>query len=107
MQKYQVGDKVQVLSGKDKGRKGQIEKIFPKENKALIPELNMFKKHVKGFAGQKAGIYDVPRPLPISKLAVICPKCKKPTRIGFKHAGDEKVRICKKCGKEISKKDAK
>jgi large subunit ribosomal protein L24 len=105
MQKFQRGDKVQIISGKDKGRKGEIERVFPKRGKVLIPGLNVYKKHVKGFGEQKSGIYDLPRPMHLSKVAVICPKCKKPTRIGFKYAGDEKVRICKKCGKEIKSKD--
>jgi large subunit ribosomal protein L24 len=53
---------------------------------------------------QKGGIYDIPRPLSPGKLALICPKCKKITRVGFKLAGKEKVRVCRKCGKEIDTK---
>ncbi len=101
MLKYKVGDSVKVTSGKDKGRDGKIEKVFPKEGSVLIPGINMYKKHVKGTTGQKGGIYDVPRPLAFAKIALVCPKCKKPTRVGFSVLPKEKVRICRKCGKEI------
>lgn len=104
MLKFKVGDTVKIMSGKDKGREGKIEKIFLKEARALIPGINLYKKHIKGRPGQKAGIYDIPRPLPVSSLAVVCPKCKKPTRVSFKVIESEKIRICKKCGKEITTK---
>lgn len=101
MKKIKVGDKVKVTAGKDKGRKGVVEKVLLKKGKVLIPGINMYKKHVKGFQGQKGGIYDIPRPLPFANVALLCPKCKKPTRVGFRLAGNEKVRVCKKCNKEI------
>lgn len=102
MNKYKVGDKVRVLIGKDKGRDGTIERIFPKSGRAIVPNINMYKKHVKGTqGGQKGGIYDVPRAIALSKLAVICPKCKKPTRIGFRVAKGSKVRVCLSCKREI------
>jgi large subunit ribosomal protein L24 len=103
MYKFKIGDKVKILSGKDKGREGKIEKIFPKDDKVLIPDLNIYKRHVKGAQGKKGGIYDVPRPISVAKLALICPKCKKNTKVGFKMAGKEKIRFCKKCKKEIVK----
>ena len=101
MKKFKVGDNIKVLSGKDKGRDGQIEKIFPTRGTALIPGVNIYKKHVKGTSGQKAGIYEIPRPLNFAKIAIVCPKCKKATRVGFKTSGKEKTRICKKCKREI------
>jgi len=104
MMKLKVGDKVKVLSGKDKGRQGEIEKIISKKDLVIIPGINMYKKHVKGFQGQKGGIYDIPRPLPSGKVALICPKCKKVTRIGFKYVGGEKIRICRKCKSQIDTK---
>lgn len=102
MIKFKTGDTVKVTAGKDKGREGKIERIFPEDQKVIVPEVNMYKKHVKGSQGQKGGIFDLPRPLAFSKIALICPKCKKQTRVGFSVLKDEKVRICKKCGKEIS-----
>lgn len=102
MIKLKIGDTVKILAGKDKGREGKIERIFPKKEKVLVPGVNIYKKHVKGAQGQKGGIYDIPRPLPYSKVSLICPKCKKNTRVGFKVLKDEKVRMCKKCKKDLS-----
>jgi large subunit ribosomal protein L24 len=104
MVKFKVGDTVKVMIGKDKGREGKIEKVLPAESKAIIPGINLYKKHVKGYGDVKGGVYDIPRALDFGKIALVCPKCKKMTRVGFKFAGDEKVRICKKCGKEIDAK---
>ena len=92
---------MKITLGKDRGREGEIEKIYPKKMLALIPGINMFKKHVKAAQGQKAGIYDIPRPLSFSKLKLICPKCKKATRVGFKFVGEEKRRVCKECKAEV------
>jgi len=102
--KLKIGDLVRITIGKDRSREGKIEKIFPKKGTILIPEINMYKKHVKGSQGVKAGIYDLPRPLVVSKVALVCPKCKKITRVGFRLAGEEKVRVCRKCKKEIDTK---
>jgi large subunit ribosomal protein L24 len=99
--KFKVGDNIKVTAGKDKGREGKIEKVFPKAFKVLVAGVNLYKKHVKGFQGQKGGIYDIPRPLGLGKVALICPKCKKITRIGYLKKAEKKVRICKKCRKEI------
>jgi len=104
MLKFKTGDTVKITAGKDKGRQGKIEKIFPEKSKALIPGINIYKKHVKGFQGQKGGIYDIPRPLDFAKIALVCPKCKKITRVGFKIVDSSKSRVCKKCKKEIDTK---
>lgn len=104
MLKLKKGDTVKITAGKDKGRTGKIEKILPEVSKALIPGVNLYKKHVKGFGDVKGGVYDIPRPLGFGKIALICPNCKKITRVGFKFAGSEKVRFCRKCGKEIDAK---
>lgn len=101
MIKFKTGDTVKVTSGKDKGREGKIEKVFPGKLTVLIADVNVYKRHVKGVQGQKGGIYDLPRPLAFSKIALICPNCKKQTRIGFGVYKNEKARICRKCGKEI------
>nr|AKQ02338.1 50S ribosomal protein L24, large subunit ribosomal protein L24 [uncultured Microgenomates bacterium Rifle_16ft_4_minimus_37633]AKQ05539.1 50S ribosomal protein L24, large subunit ribosomal protein L24 [uncultured Microgenomates bacterium Rifle_16ft_4_minimus_24053] len=104
MLKFKVGDTVKITAGKDKGREGKIEKLSPTSFTAIIPGINEYKKHIKGRDGQKGGIFSIPRSMPFSKIAIICPKCKKVTRIGFKFVGDEKVRFCRKCKKEISPK---
>jgi large subunit ribosomal protein L24 len=101
--KFKTGDLVKVTLGKDRGRKGKIEKVLLKKQAVLIPGINLYKKHVKGAEGRKAGIYEIPRPLDFAKIALVCPKCKKPTRVGFKIVEQEKLRVCKKCKKEIDK----
>ena len=102
MLKLKVHDTVKVMAGKDKGREGKIEKVLPKEGTIVIPGVNMYKKHVKGLSGdEKGGIYDVTRPLNASKVALVCPKCSKTARIGYKFVAGSKKRICKKCGREI------
>jgi large subunit ribosomal protein L24 len=99
--KIKIGDTVKVVIGKDKGREAKVEKTFPKESLVLLPGINIYKKHFKGSQGQKGGIYDIPRPLNIAKVALICPNCKKITRVGYRVMEKEKVRVCRKCGKEI------
>ena len=104
MNKFKLGDSVKIILGKDKGRDGKIEVLDLKAGTIIVPGVNMYKKHVKGQSGQKGGIYDLPRPMGPGKFALICPKCKKETRVGFRVMEKEKVRICKKCGKEIDTK---
>ena len=105
MLKYKVGDKVVVRTGKDKGREGTIEKIFAKEMTALVQGVNMYKKHVKAALTKdgKGGIFDIPRPVSLAKLAVVDPKTKKVTRVGFRIEGDKKIRIAKKSGTILDK----
>lgn len=104
MLKFKIGDLVKVMTGKDRGREGKIEKVDPSTLSVYIPEINLVKKHVKGYPGQKGGIYDIPKALPFSKIALICPKCKKITRVGFRVTNDEKLRFCRKCKKLIDAK---
>ena len=104
MLKLKIGDTVKILQGKDEGREGKIEKVLLKKKLVLVPGINIYKKHVKGVSGRRGGIYEVPRPLLISKVALICPKCKKTTRVGFRVLAKEKVRFCRKCGREIDAK---
>lgn len=92
------GDKVKVLIGKDKGREGEVLVTFPKNQKIVVKDLNIFKKHVKPSQGQKGGIIEKERPLSASKVALVCPECKKTTRVGYQiDKSGEKYRICKKC----------
>lgn len=105
MLKFKTGDKITVLSGKDKGREGVIEKINHLSLTAVIPSINEYKKHIKPQSGQKGGIIPIPRPLPFSKIMLVCPSCSKTTKVGFRFVGKEKVRYCKKCNKEITVKN--
>jgi len=100
--KVKKGDKVKVIYGKDKGRQGVIERVYKKSNKVLIPGINLFKRHLKKTEqNPQGGVVDVPRPIDVSKLMLICPKCGKPTRVGFKREKGSKVRYCKKCQSKI------
>ncbi|MGB9706844.1 MAG: 50S ribosomal protein L24 [Microgenomates group bacterium] len=100
--KLKKGDEVIIIAGKDKGRKGKIEKVFPKKGSVLIPGMNIVKKHVKPRKeGEKGGIVEIAKPIDVSKVALLCPKCGKPTRIGYLITKDTKERICKKCKQAI------
>ncbi|MCR4324571.1 MAG: 50S ribosomal protein L24 [Candidatus Curtissbacteria bacterium] len=101
MLKIKAGDEVLINVGKDKGKKGKVEKVLAKESKIVVAGVNVYKRHKKATATQKAGIYEITRPIVISKAALICPKCGKPTRVGFQIEGKTKKRICKKCKGEI------
>ena len=100
--KLKKGDKVVVIAGKDKGKKGKIERVFPKESKILIPGINVFKRHLKRKDEKHpGGIVEISKPLPVGKVALICPKCGQKTRVGYKIVANEKLRVCKKCGEEV------
>ncbi len=100
--KIKKGDNVQVLSGNDKGKTGEVLEIIPKEDKIIVKGVNVRKKHVKARKqGEESGILEIECPIPSSKVNVICPKCGKPTRIGYSIEKGEKVRISKKCGVKI------
>lgn len=101
--KIKKGDKVKVVGGKDKDREGMVEKVFPKRGKVLIPQVNIYKKHSRPSPGRQGGIVDITRPLPVANVALICPLCGKLTRVGYKEISGEKVRICKKCKRSLTK----
>jgi large subunit ribosomal protein L24 len=94
------GDKVQLMAGKDKGKSGKVIQVFPQLEKVVVEGVNLSKKHVKSKQGAKGQIVEFSAPIAVSKVMLICPKCAKPTRVGAKVVGGEKVkrvRICKKC----------
>ena len=100
--KIKKGDKVKVIYGKDKGKEGVVEKVYRKAKKILVPGINLYKRHIKKNEKMpQGGIIDIPRPFDISKVMLICPKCKKPTRVGFLIEEKKKFRICKKCQSKI------
>ncbi|MBI0178300.1 50S ribosomal protein L24 [Bartonella apis] len=99
MNKIRKGDKVVILSGKDKGRNGEVIKVNPEENTAIVRGINMVKRHQRQTQTQEAGIISKEAPLHISKLAIADPKDGKPTRIGFRiEEGGKKVRVAKRSG---------
>lgn len=96
------GDKVKILLGKDRGKEGTVERVFPKKGKVLILGVNVYKRHVKKQGQTEGGIIEIPKPIDISNVVLICPLCKKPTQVNFKKIKDGKLRVCKKCKKEIN-----
>ncbi len=101
MQKLKKGDKVKILLGKDRGKEGTIDRVVNKNNQLFIGGINLVKRHVKKQGQVEGGIIDIIKPVDISNVALICPNCKKPTRVGFIIKENSKRRICKKCKKEI------
>ena len=109
--KLKKGDLVKVVSGKDKGKTGKIEKVLPKIEKVLVTGVNQYKRHLKARAqGQPSEIVTISKPLASSNVALICPHCKLQTRIGFKVEKNDKsstesvldkIRVCAKCEKKI------
>ncbi len=103
--KIKKGDKVKVIAGKDRGREGVVDRILPKKKAVVLPGLNIYKKAVRPKKeGDKGGVVDVARPLDVSKVMLVCPKCHRPTRVGYrtvtlkgKAKKQEKNRICRKC----------
>ena len=97
-----TGDEVQIISGKDKGKTGKVLQVAPDEGKVIVEGLNMVTKHVKARRqDQLGGIVKAEGALYASKVMPVCPKCKKPVRVGSEIRNDKKVRVCKKCGAEL------
>lgn len=100
--KIKKGDTVLIISGKYRGKTGKVLRAFPKERKILVEGVNLVKKHQRPRrTGEKGQIIQIPKPIDVSNAKLICPKCKKATRVGYKIIEKIKYRICKKCGKEI------
>ena len=100
--KIKKGDKIRVTAGKDSGREGVVERVYAKANRLLITGVNIYKKHIKKNEKMpQGGTVEVPRPLDAAKVMLICPKCKKETRIGYELVKNKKFRVCKKCGSRI------
>ena len=94
--KIKKGDTVQVLSGNDKGKTGEVLDTMPKTDRIIVKGINIRKKHVKPRKqGEEGGIIPVECSIHSSKVNVVCPKCNKPTRIKIENEGKEKTRICK------------
>ena len=99
--KIRKGDKVVVLTGRDKGRTGEVIEVRPKEDRVLVRGVHMVKRHQKQSATQEGGIISKEAPVHVSNLAIADPQDGKPTRVGFKTVGDKKVRFAKRSGVEI------
>jgi large subunit ribosomal protein L24 len=118
--KIRQGDTVQVMKGKDRGKRGRVIEAVPKHGRVLVENVNVSKRHRKprpiqntsrigGGAMTPGGIVEQPAPLPVSNVMVVCPTCRKPTRVGtvMKTVKDKqvRVRVCKNpdCGQEIDR----
>jgi len=103
--KIKKDDQILVKAGKDKGKKGKVQKALPAIKKIIVEDIQLVKKHVRGRKeGEKGQVIQIPQPLSVSNVALICPHCKKSTRIGYRLSADNKkpkVRFCKKCQKAI------
>ena len=101
--KIKKGDRVRVLSGKDRGKEGEVMFAFPAEGRVIVDGVNVAKKHQKPTrATMQGGIIDKEMPLPVSRVAVISPEDGKPTRVGYRFEPDgTKVRICKRTGADL------
>lgn len=99
--KIRKNDSVIMLGGKDKGKKAKVVLVFPEHDKVVVEGLNLIKKHLRAKKqGQKGQIISKERAVSVSSVALVCKSCGKQTRIGFKIEGENKIRICKKCGAE-------
>ncbi|HOA47761.1 MAG TPA: 50S ribosomal protein L24 [Candidatus Paceibacterota bacterium] len=128
--KIKKDDQVLIISGKDRGRKGKVLKSLPKEGKIIVEKINIKRKHLRPKKqGEKGQVVEIPAPIDVSNVKIICPKCGKPARVGYKNISNFKsqteqsemkseekrdfsdhknpkqkklkVRICKKCGQEL------
>ena len=97
------GDKVQVIAGKDKGKKGKVLRSFPSNDRVLVEGANMIKRHTRPTQkSPQGGIVDKPGAIHVSNIQLVCPNCDQPTRIGSKRTKEGKrVRVCRKSDGEI------
>lgn len=102
--KIRKGDRVQVLQGKDRGKDGVVMFAFPADDRVIVDGVNIAKKHQKPTRStQQGGIIDKEMPIHVSNVAIICGSCHKPTRVGHRFDPDgTKVRVCRKCGGDLS-----
>jgi len=96
-------DTVVIIAGKDRSKKGKVRRVLPKEDRVIVEGLNMIKRHsrTRGRARQ-AGIIELEAPIHASNVMLLCSKCGKSTRVGFRFLDDgSKVRVCRSCGEMI------
>lgn len=100
--KIKKGDQVKSIAGKDNGKSGKVLHVFSGEKKVTVEGLNIVKKHTKPRReGEKGQRVEIPGKVNISNVMLVCPKCGKETRVGYKVTATGKLRVCKKCQSEI------
>ena len=98
MLKLKKGDTVAVMAGKDRGKRGKVLQLLPERGRALVERINLMKHFErKSNQNQQGGIVEREVPVAVAKLAVVCPRCNKPTRIGIRVTDNTRQRICKRC----------
>ncbi|MBL7058127.1 50S ribosomal protein L24 [Patescibacteria group bacterium] len=111
--KIKSGDKIKVITGKDKGKTGKVLQLFSQKNRASVDGVNLLIKHIRpNKSGEKGQRVEYPAPMNLSNMMLICPKCKKTTRVGYivnkvvdkekEKNKEKKVRVCKKCKESIN-----
>ncbi len=96
--KIKTNDQVKILTGKDRGKTAKVIQVFPADDRVVAEGVNQIKKHLRARSRTEKGqVIALSAPLHISNVALVCPKCSRPIRIGFKIEGDKKMRVCRKC----------
>ncbi len=106
MNRIKQGDMVEVISGNDRGLRGEVKRVIPDDNRVVVAGINIVKKHQRPMrAGRREvqpGIINLEAPIDLSNVMLVCPQCDQRTRVGFtRQEGGRKVRVCKQCGEEI------
>ncbi len=105
MANIKKGDTVEVITGVHKGERGEVKRVDGKDGRVVVHNVNMVKKHQKPMPGRasrtQVGIIEFEAPISLSNVLLVCPKCSKAVRVGFRLDGNEKMRVCKNCGADI------
>lgn len=104
MRHYKIrrDDNVEVLTGKDKGKRGTIIRVIRKKDRVIVSGVNIVKKAMRRRSEQdQGGIVEIEAPIHISNVGLVCKKCGKPVKVGYKFEGDKKLRVCRKCGETL------
>ena len=100
--KLRKGDRVRVIAGKDLGKEGEITRVITSTERVIVDGVNVAKRHQRAQgATMQGGIIDKDMPIHISNVAILCGSCDNPTRVGYRFEGTDKIRVCRKCGKDI------
>ena len=98
------GDRVRVLSGKDRGKEGKVLRSMPEKERIVVENVHMIKKHARpSQKNPQGGIIEMEGTIHVSSVMLICPSCSQPTRVGRRREDGLRIRTCKKCGKDIDK----
>jgi large subunit ribosomal protein L24 len=97
-------DTVVIVTGKDRGKRGRVRAVLPKENRVIVEGLNIYKRHLKRGRARQTGIIEFEAPIQASNVMVVCTNCDQPTRVGYDFQDDgTKIRICKQCDQAIGR----